>query len=90
MLEVSTININEETAHWLVEQAEKTKKNQMDLIVYEKCKDGMFIPIYPEMFEKVIPEHLILLIGYAVGKDCSWIMIDKDAKVIDDLPTYDW
>lgn len=91
MLEVSTANINEDTAKWLVQQAKKTEDNKMDLIVYEKGTYGMFIPIYIDMFKgKDIPDQLIFLIGYAVGKGCSWVMIDRDAEVIDELPTYDW
>ncbi|MGE7726999.1 hypothetical protein [Bacillus cereus] len=91
MLEVSTVNITEATSQWLVQQAKKTEDNKMDLIVYEKGPYGVFIPIYTDMFkDKVVPDQLVFLVGYAVGKGCYWIMIDRDAEVIDDLPTYDW
>ncbi|MCU5076996.1 hypothetical protein OB985_05315 [Bacillus cereus] len=91
MLEVSTAHITYETAKWLDGQVEATKENNIDLIVYEKGEYGAFIPLYPEMFaDKVLPESLVFIIGYAMGKGCSWIMLDRDVEIIDDLPTYNW
>ncbi|WP_230876741.1 hypothetical protein [Bacillus sp. SRB3LM] len=91
MLEVSTAHITYETAKWLDGQVEATKDNKMDLIVYEKGEYGAFIPLYPEMLiGKLLPESLVLIIGYAMGKECSWIMLDRDIEIIDDLPTHNW
>lgn len=89
MLDASTTHINEETYNWILKQTEATKENKMDLIVYKKEDYGVFIPLHSEMLEgKVFPEPLVFLIGYAMGKGCSWIMLDYDGVVIDELPKY--
>lgn len=92
MLSLSTAHITKATGDWLDEQSKLTANNEMELITYPKGEYGWFIPLYKEMFEeqKIIPESLLLILGYAWGTGCQWIMFDNEIEEIDDLPKYVW
>lgn len=82
-LTLSTAHITEETARWL-------DTNPDRFVIYPKKNYGWFISVGElEDFEG-IPSDLVFLIGYAMGSDCCWIQLDRDAETIMELPTFDW
>lgn len=91
MLVVGTCNIHEDTALWLNGQA---GMSQPELIVYLKGEYGWFIPLSPDVpcFDdwKTVPTELGMIITYAMGKGCHWIMLDQAAPAIEGLPAFDW
>ncbi|MFE7817731.1 hypothetical protein ACFU1R_05955 [Priestia megaterium] len=92
MLSLSTAHVTKDASEWLDGQAKLTKDNKMDLITYPKGGYGWFIPLYDEMFDegKIIPDSVLFIIGYAMGKGCQWIMFDHEIEPIDELPKYVW
>lgn len=81
MLDVSTAHFRVETLNWLSEVPN-------DFIVFPKEEYGYFIPIIEETLtdEVDIPDDLRAVIKFAQGQGCTWIMIDRDALFIDELP----
>lgn len=52
---------------------------------------GWFIPIIKdEPFPHTCPDELVKVREFAEAQGCTWIMFDRDADTIDDLPTWDW
>ncbi|MCM3067121.1 hypothetical protein M3568_11890 [Priestia flexa] len=93
MLVLSTHNITENDKDWLTHEAHLTiTDNNMELIVYPKGQYGFFVPLHDGILENAlsIPNTLAMIIGYAIGKGCSWIMFDRDVKVNTDLPSFEW
>ncbi|MGV2886016.1 DUF5983 family protein [Paenibacillus taichungensis] len=92
MLDVSTVHLTAATLKWLGEHAESEEPN--GFIVYAKSKYGYFIPIIEDDDDSLpednnIPEDLTKVIEFAQSQDCTWIMIERDAIAIDQLPVFD-
>ncbi|MGX5188168.1 DUF5983 family protein [Streptomyces avermitilis] len=85
----STSHITEETNHWLAEQAAHQDKVQ-GLVVYPKSSFGWMIPLTDGLRAEDLPEDLQGIFQFATFKECSWIMLDCDAGLIDELPCYSW
>ena len=96
ILTVSTANISRQTAEWLNEQAKLSDKGTMVVSVYEKAGDGWFIPVNERVFTEEIqsgqsiPVEFFDVYNYAVTHHCSWMMIAREADVIEELPQYEW
>lgn len=91
VLTVSTANICEETMKWLGEQANTINNDKAQLNIYPKGKRGWLIPLSDDMLEGVeAPNDLLLLIGYALGADCSWIILEQDVDIMDRLQKCDY
>lgn len=88
-LELSTANIQERTSQWLSEDPE-------GIIVYPKGEFGFFILVSDpdedndENNGENIPQDLKLIMEYAIGLRCSWIIIDRDYFENHNLPSYEW
>lgn len=91
MLEMSTVHITEETARWI--DAQVIEENPT-IIVYPKKDWGWLIHTHDfhgnELTIDEIPNDLVFLFGMATGAQCSWIMLDSDAGIYEDLPQYEW
>jgi hypothetical protein len=37
-----------------------------------------------------VPEELYGVMKHAHAHDCEWILFDRDAELIDELPSFDW
>lgn len=88
ILECSTAHIKEETKKQFDEE------QYFGLIVYEKKIDnesyGWFIPLTDNWREKSLPDEVTALFDYAEKHGCQWVMLDRDADIIFDLPFYYW
>lgn len=38
----------------------------------------------------VFPKELLAVMEYATANDCEWLLLDRDAEQIDELPSFDW
>ena len=58
---------------------------------YEKRDYGWFVPLFDDIENTLdgAPD-LLACVKFAETQDCTWIMFDRDAYMIDQLPTYDW
>jgi hypothetical protein len=89
MLTVSTEHITEDTTNFIDDESVDTETNQ--LIVYKEDEYGWFIYTGFDIEEvKSIPEDLKKLIKFAKGNDCDWLRIDRDGRLVNGLPTYNW
>lgn len=43
-----------------------------------------------ESVDVEMPEELLKVIRYADERGCEWLLLDRDAELIDDLPEFDW
>lgn len=87
MLTLSTGHIQESTAKFL------DNEERQDLVVYQKETYGWFIYLKTEHIQeelKRIPEELAKLIVLAKENDCSWLCLDCDGEVEEELPSFDW
>ena len=84
-LTLSTAHITEKTARWL-------DSKPKELIIYPKRDYGWFISVgeLEEEDLRNVPSDILFLIGCATGTDCSWLQLDRDAAIVDSLPTFDW
>lgn len=87
-LDISTAHIKEETDTYLQKQV---RNDNSPLIVYEK-ECGYFIHVSYNLdeIEMHIPSDLASCLGFARKHNCYWIVLDRDAEVIDELETYEW
>lgn len=84
VLEISTANIKPSTA----------KKLDAQPSMYCMANYGYGYLLQPcrELIEE-LPEDmsdLKLVIAYALGAWCEYVVIDADAEVCEDLPVYEW
>lgn len=86
MITISTAHITEETAILLNDDRTVGK---WGVVAYAKSVYGWFIPL---VFEELtnVPSDLLDCIGYARDHNCSWLFLDQDGDIVDDLPIYDW
>lgn len=92
-LELSTAHISQETNSLLLES--QTTDCHFPLIVYNKPDYGYWIVVPSEASDweyaqDHIPKELMGILQYAKERDCSWVMLDRDAYEIEELPTYEW
>ena len=86
-LDLSKAHITPETDEFLRKEAHK---DFAEVIVYEK-EYGYFVCVPPDGFDCYnIPDDLRNCIEFAKENDCNWIIIDRDAEIIDELKTYEW
>jgi hypothetical protein len=43
-----------------------------------------------EEFRQAGPAELLAVIAYADDNGCEWVLLDRDADLIDELPNFDW
>lgn len=85
-LTLSTAHITKETATFLDSDPD-------NLIVYKKGEYGWFINIDSEIFEEEltsIPYDLVTLIILAKENECSYLCLDCDGLIVEELPVYEW
>lgn len=87
MLAISTSHVTSETAKRLSEDT------IYGVTVFEKGKYGWWVhtttmddPLHPNE----VPTELAEAIKLAVSFGCDWIMFDRDAPVIEELPHWEW
>ncbi|MEX3623065.1 DUF5983 family protein [Viridibacillus arvi] len=90
MLTVSTFSISEETVEWLKTQVQLTSTNEMGLTVYPKGDQGWFIPLFENITEdKDLPKDLLYFMGYAEGKNCTWLLIEPVSEISSRVVRYE-
>lgn len=81
MLELSTSHVTRETA-WVLDTGKWC---------YVKGDYGWFVHVPdPSDESEAMPDDLRWILAYAREVGCHWIMFDRDADPIDELPSYDW
>ncbi|WP_052343675.1 hypothetical protein [Bacillus massiliigorillae] len=94
MLTLSRVHISKETEQWLNKQVSLSNEGKMDVSVFGKGEGGWFIPVNARVFteevkaSKSIPVEFFDVYNYAITHKCTWIMIDHEAAVTEELPTY--
>lgn len=81
MLDASTVHIKSSTAQWL---------ETHPIIMYDKGEYGWFIYTQSEELPADTPDDLIDVINYANSLGCSWLMLDRDGDIIDELGYFEW
>lgn len=102
MLILSTAHISKSTAgRMTIEGAgtlQKAEETNIGVVVYNKGEYGWLIPIVADELqegekfnhESETPEDLAAVLRFAIEHDCTWVMFDRDAEVVESLPKYDW
>jgi hypothetical protein len=103
MMCLSTGHISQDTAESLglgilnedldyTERDEETPPWFERLTVYSHSEYGWLICLaqIQEQADEGTPVDLCRVIDYAVAQGCDWLLIDRDADLIDDLPHFDW
>ncbi|MGM9925708.1 MAG: hypothetical protein ACI35R_15795 [Bacillus sp. (in: firmicutes)] len=94
LLSLSPVHITEGTKKWLDEQAKLSNEGEMNVSVYKKEDEGWFIPVNEHVFteeikeKRGIPVEFFDVYNYAVTHKCTWILIDHEADIIEELPRY--
>ena len=88
MIEISTAHVSQSTAELLDNAGESDEL--FPLVVYNKAGYGWMIMVDERESYSGLPEDLARVIKYAQVNLIDWIMMDSDASVLEDLPTYDW
>lgn len=88
-LDLSTAHVSEETGSWL------DRQTLPDLATYphvhEMVGTGWFVWADPDPSpETQVPDDLRALFTYARSQNCDYILLDRDAETLDELPTFDW
>lgn len=85
MLDISTAHVSRETATML------DGAPAIMITAYQKNGYGWFVWVPPADFERThTPDDLSKVFAYAREQKCDWVMFDRDAEIIDDLPSFDW
>jgi hypothetical protein len=70
-----------------------------NLPVYEHGEYGWLICIAGDCVEhlkadaeafETFPADLLTVMEHATANGCDWLLLDRDAELIDDLPQFDW
>ncbi|WP_019240672.1 MULTISPECIES: DUF5983 family protein [Bacillus] len=94
ILTISSVHLTIESYKWLNNQIPLSDKGEKDVSVYKKAQDGWFIPVDDKVFsERIksstsIPLEFCDVYQYALKNNCSWILIDRNEDIIEDLPKY--
>lgn len=88
MLVLSSAHVTKHTAWNFANQTDDAPE-----IFYEKMflgqPDGWLIPIGPHhLWSHMITADLVAIRKLAEARGCRWIMLDPDADIVPDLPTY--
>ena len=78
-LDLSTAHISGKTNSWL-ESEGRPSIHQTDA--------GWFL--WCSLFNEEMPRDLLTVVAYARGLGCCYVMLDRDAELIEALPTYEW
>lgn len=83
MVTISIATLSKESIKWLNKQMILSEKNETsEITVYPKQDYGYFIPISQNMIKgKIIPNDVMYILGYAEGKDATWVLVDRLIKV---------
>lgn len=88
MLDLSLGHLSPETLRYLDEQ--DNGDVIPSVILFGKDTYGYFVPIIEdeleELEERGYPEDLINVIRFAAKQGCSWIMLDVDGAIVEELP----
>lgn len=93
MLDLSLSHLSPSTIHFLDEQ--DSGDAIPSVVLFEKETYGYFIPLIPEeedeetYEERGYPEDLIRVLRFAEEKGCTWIMLDVDGAISEELPFWD-
>lgn len=88
-LDLSTANISEKTAKWLENQCELHWEYRL-VLIGPLGDVGWFIYADEQPDDEVLPADLIQVMKYARSQGCEYILFDRDAAAIVNLPTHDW
>lgn len=84
MLVLSNAHLSPQTCNtWLSDYATRAS-------VWEKGDYGWFIYIVDDLDPGSLPDDLAACWNLAVEHNLPWIMFDRDAPTIKELPTYEW
>ena len=101
MIALSTAHISKETCK-MMEDPISNESLYCSVSIYPKDQGdafgcvGFFVPIVrfkyedPDCYEGSIPEDLAACIKYAISYDADWLMFDRDAEIVPELPEYCW
>ncbi|WP_162742184.1 hypothetical protein [Nitratireductor sp. OM-1] len=85
ILAVSTAHVTEETAQRL--DADDIE----GVTVFPKAGFGWWVHTTPHPDASAgIPQELRDAMNFAVGAGCDWLMLDRDATIIEELPHWEW
>ena len=90
MLTLSTAHISDESAVMLERECDE---DNLGLSVYHKAEYGFWIycsPIMEDDFNngEHIPEDVWNCMKLAHENDCTWLCLDCDGEIIDELPIF--
>ena len=93
MLVLSTMHVSQSTAELLDIGCPSIHNGHCaDGIGYPKGDYGWFVyvPEEPEQDSDIPADLLAVVVAFARAQACNWVMFDRDADKIDDLPVFDW
>jgi hypothetical protein len=82
MLALSTGHLSEDTCNRFLKI--------YDGPCWEKGDYGWFVYVPEAAGEDDLPEDLAACFAFAILKGCCWVMFDRDAAPVDELPFADW
>ena len=83
MLTISTAHISERTAIML-----KCTSEELDIPIYTMGEYGWLVYVSAEFTSPF--EDLNEIAAFARQHNCTWVRLDPDGHIIDDLLVYDW
>ena len=93
MLTLSTGHISKDTAGMIAHECEsKPDRSAAFPVCYEKGPYGFVIYISPDYDPKNtdIPSDLAKCINIAALLGCTWLCLDRDGPISEQLPVYEW
>src|ERR1044072_4939688 len=91
MLDISTAHVSFDTSLWLEEQAELTHLNDEDrVLTVGDTGYGWFFYSGLDLEVSDIPDDLKAVATHARALGCDYVLLDRDADEIDELPTFVW
>jgi hypothetical protein len=88
MLVLSTAHLSQHTCQTWLALAEHGHRGSIP--VWAKGDYGWFIYIVDDLDPGSLPDDLAACWRLAVEHKLPWIMFDRDAPAIEELPTYEW
>jgi hypothetical protein len=85
-LDLCTSHVSQATGEWITTQA---AKGEDAITLMASTAYGWFVYASEERSEG-IPDDLWQCMEFARECHCDYILFDRDAVAIDELPTYDW
>ena len=83
VLVLSTAHVSKETATWL----DVAAATEMHSVTRRAGGYGWFLSVHANRWHKL---DLVAVRRLAVSHGCEWILFDRDAPAIVDLPTWSW